>query len=204
MIELNLLDRPKALKIPVVMGIDLKKINIPLFVISLIVYFVVPDYIKSYYDNLVNEEVQVEKGIVQINVKIEDEIKKQGASKDELELYSKQIEEARVRSLQIDEILKTRTNPKKILEVFARIIPDEVSFQSLSIDLEDNILIKGESNESRAIGDFIAALNDTPYFGGSITPIKQESKLVTINGKETNIDTFELKGNIKNYDMRLK
>lgn len=204
MIELNLLDRPKALKIPVVMGIDLKKINIPLFVISLIVYFVVPDYIKSYYDNLVNEEVQVEQGIVQINTKIEDEIKKQGASKDELELYSKQIEEARVRSLQIDEILKTRTNPKKILEVFARIIPDEVSFQSLSIDLEDNILIKGESNESRAIGDFIAALNDTPYFGGSITPTKQESKLVTINGKETNIDTFELKGNIKNYDMRLK
>ncbi len=204
MIELNLLDRPKALKIPVVMGIDLKKINIPLFVISMIVYFVVPDYIKSYYDNLVNEEVQVEKGIVQINAKIEDEIKKQGASKDELELYSKQIEEARVRSLQIDEILKTRTNPKKILEVFARIIPDEVSFQSLSIDLEDNILIKGESNESRAIGDFIAALNDTPYFGGSITPIKQESKIVTINGKETNIDTFELKGNIKNYDMRLK
>lgn len=204
MIELNLLDRPKALKIPVVMGIDLKKINIPLFVISMIVYFVVPDYIKSYYDNLVNEEAQVEQGIVQINAKIEDEIKKQGASKDELELYSKQIEEARVRSLQIDEILKTRTNPKKILEVFARIIPDEVSFQSLSIDLEDNILIKGESNESRAIGDFIAALNDTPYFGGSITPIKQESKIVTINGKETNIDTFELKGNIKNYDMRLK
>ena len=204
MIELNLLEKRQSFKLPVIAGIDLNKISIPKIIVAIIFYNVSASYLLSYYNEQIAKEEQAATKTRESNSRLTKEIKSQEEGRKELEAYFEQVQKAKVRSLQINEILKTRTNPKKVLEVIGRTIPDDVSFESLSIDVEDNISIVGESFNSRAIGDFIAIINDTPYFGGSITPVKQENKETEIEGVMTRIDTFELKGKIKNYDMRLK
>jgi hypothetical protein len=204
MIELNLLEKKKAIKIPIILGIDIRKINYMAVIISIVFYNGTPPFLLSYYTDLIHAEEAVAASLQSKNSKLEKDIKSRGSGRKELESYTTQIQNAKIRSMQIDEILKARSNPKKIFEVIARTIPEDVSFESLSIDIDDNIVITGESFSSRAIGDFISAINDTPYFGGSITPTKQENKQVTINGALSSVDSFELKGKIKNYDMRLK
>lgn len=204
MIELNLLERKEVKKLPIVLGVDLNKINIPLVVGTIIFYYFSSSYFVTYYEELVAAEEASAAGVKQMNAKIEAEIKSKEGAKKDLEAYSEQIQKAKLRSLQIEEILKTRTNPKKILEVIARTIPDDVSFESLTIDPNDVISIQGESFDARAIGDFISAVNDTPYFGGSITPTSQVNSQVNVGGALLRIDTFTLQGTIKNYDMRSK
>jgi Tfp pilus assembly protein PilN len=204
MIEINLIEKPKAMKMPVIMGFDIKKIHVPMVIASIVFYNLSSYLLTTYYEEVIASENASLELMTQKNTKLEAEIKKRGAGPKELESYNKQLQEAKLRSSQIDEILKSRSNPKKILEVIARTIPEDVSFEKLSIDLEDNILITGESLETRLIGEFITAINDTPYFGGSVTPTKQEHKQVTINGVQSSVDSFELKGKIKNYDMRSK
>jgi hypothetical protein len=74
----------------------------------------------------------------------------------------------------------------------------------MSIDSDDNVIIRGQSYASRSIGDFVSAINDTPYFGGTVTLVQQESKPQVIDGVTSTTEVFELKGKIKNYDMRSK
>jgi Tfp pilus assembly protein PilN len=204
MIELNLLERRQVMKIPVIMGIDLKKISIPKMIAAIVFFNVAPYFLNQHYQDLIKNEALITEDLQKQNAKLEIDIKSRGDGKKELDIYTEQIQKSKVRSAQIDEILKTRSNPKKIMEVIARSIPEDVSFDTLTIDVDDNILISGESFDARAIGNFISAINDTPYFGGSIIPTKQENKHSTINGVITSVDSFEIKGKIKNYDMRSK
>ena len=203
MIELNLLERKVKVKLPVIAGIDLNYVNIPLVIVAILITGASSYYYTSYYEEIIAKEESVGAGIKEQTSKIDAEIKSKEAKKRELEAYIEQVQKARVRSLQIDEIIKTRTNPKKILEVIARTIPDEVTFDTLEITANDDISINGESSDPRSIGEFIAAVNDTPYFGGSITPSSQNSVQVDNgSGVFTKVDNFSLRGKIKNYDMR--
>lgn len=204
MIELNLLERKEVKKLPIVAGIDLNKINIPMVVGAIIFFYASSTYYTAYYEEILAQEEAVASNVREMNKKIEADIKSKEAKKKELEAYSEQLKKAQVRSMQIEEILKTRTNPKKILEVIARTIPTAMTIENLIIDKSDNISLSGTSYDSRAIGDFIAAMNDTPYFGRSITPTSQENAQEERDGVSVRIDRFELAGSIKNYDMRAK
>ena len=203
MIELNLLERKAKVRLPVIAGFDLNFVNIPMVIIAFLITFASSYYYTSYYEEIIAKEEAIGTGIKDQTAKIDAEIKSKEAKKRELEAYFEQVQKARIRSLQIDEIIKTRTNPKKILEVIARTIPDEVSFDSLEIERNDEITISGNSYDPRSIGEFIAAVNDTPYFGGSISPTAQNSALEDNGtGVMAKIDSFTLHGKIKNYDMR--
>jgi len=74
----------------------------------------------------------------------------------------------------------------------------------MSINEKHEVTITGGSYSPRAIGEFITAINDSPYFGGSITPSSQENKQEILDGVMTSYELFELKGKVINYDMRSK
>jgi hypothetical protein len=186
------------------LGLDLNKINVPLVIGALLFYNITPSYLTDYFIKAVATEENNLAEAKKANTKLETEIKGKGEGKRELESYVEQVKKSKVRSMQIEEILRIRTNPKKILEVIARTLPADVSFESLSIDSDDNVMVRGQSYASRSIGDFVSAINDTPYFGGTVTLVQQESKPQVIDGVTSTTEVFELKGKIKNYDMRSK
>jgi len=202
MIELNLLEKKEPFRLPSVVGIDLNALNFKMLGVALFLYYVPGMFLESSMAGKFNEANSQLDSLNDQNNKLKKEIGKDSNVKDQLEAYKIQEGKLRNRSAQVDEILKYRTNPKKILEKIARSIPEDLWFNELFINEKNEVTITGGAYSSRAIGEFITNINDSPYFGGSITPSKQENKQETLDGLQTNYDLFELKGKIINYDMR--
>lgn len=202
MIELNLLEKKQPLRLPVVLGVDLNNLNFKMIGFALFIYYVPEIFVHNYFEEKVSTENSVLEQLKTENQKITNEIGKNQNIKAQLDAYNKQVEKLKGRSAQVDEILKIRTNPKKILEKIARSIPDDLWFDELKINENKDISITGGAYTPRSIGEFITIINDSPFFANSISPTKQENKQEILDGVSTSYETFELKGKIKNYEMR--
>lgn len=202
MIELNLLEKKQPFVLPTVLGIDLNIINLKMLGVALVIYYLPGTINGIIFDDKITEvQAQLDQ-LNQQNSKLEKEIEKDADIKNQVSAYKTQVTRLQKRSNQVDEILKNRTNPKKILEKIARSIPEDVWFNSMYINEKNEILIKGGAYTPRSIGEFISVINDSPYFGGSITPTMQENKKESLDGIQSNYESYELKGKIINYDMR--
>lgn len=202
MIELNLLEKKEPLRLPVMLGVDFNALNFKMLGLAIVIYYVPEIFVRGMFDHQLKSEEETYQSILSETQKIEAEIGKKTNTKTQLEAYNKQVEKLKARSTQVDEILKIRTNPKKILEKIARSIPEDLWFDSLKIDEKSDVTISGGADSPRSIGEFITIINDSPFFGNSITPVKQESRNENLDGVPMNVEVFELKGKIKNYDMR--
>lgn len=202
MIELNLLEKKQPLVLPTVLGVDLNNLNLKMLGVALVLYYMPGVVVSQLFDEKIAETNAVLSGLNAQNAKLQSAINKDADIKNQVDAYKEQVGRLQKRSNQVDEILKTRTNPKKILEKIARSIPEDVWFDSMSISDSNEVIISGGSYSPRGIGEFITAINDSPYFGGTITPSKQENKRESLDGITTNFEAFELKGKIINYDMR--
>lgn len=202
MIELNLLEKKKPFILPPILGMDLSVVNFKMLAVALVIYYSPGFVADQMYDGKMEEAKQQSESLEKENKKIKDDLSKDGNVQSQYQAYKEQVERLQSRSSQVDEILKNRTNPKKILEKIARSIPEDVWFTELTISSSNEITIKGGSYSPRAIGEFITTINDSPYFNGSITPSKQENKREVLDGNYATFEQFELKGKITNYDMR--
>jgi len=202
MIELNLLEKKQPLRLPVVLGVDLNDLNFKMLGLAFFIYYIPEIFVRSHFDDELKAEQETLSAIQTDYQKVEKEIGKNTNVKQQLDAYNKQIEKLKARSAQVDEILKIRTNPKKILEKIARSIPEDLWFDSLRINENKEMVIIGGAYSPRSIGEFITIINDSPFFGNTITPVRQENKTENMDGMPSNYELFELKGKIKNYDMR--
>lgn len=201
MIEINLVEPKKVNKNPVILGMDLKQINVKLLV-GAILFMYVPDItIMPIWES---EKKSIEAKIVGLN----DELAKQkkeleGSDKlrQELEAYNKQAENLVTRSNQIDQILKIRSNPKKLLEKLARSVPVDLWFNELKIANDKSIKISGGSTSWKSIGVFMQTINDSPFFGKSmILKNSTESSTSNATAKAERSETFSVEGKIETYE----
>lgn len=202
MIKLNLLDRKKAAGLPTVLGMDLNKVNLKAVIISLVVLVLPPHVIDYIYVEKINT---INQNLASLNAQseiIKKEIESNEEVRTQLESYKAQVKKLEMRSRQVDEILQFKSNPKKVLEKVARSIPDDVWIESLSIDKAHDFSLKGGADSARSIGEFITIVNDSPYFGGTLTPTRQENVREDSPNGVSSYESFELRGRIINYDMR--
>jgi Tfp pilus assembly protein PilN len=204
MIELNLLEKKKPFVLPSILGMDLSILNFKMLLVAFVLYYS-PNFIvgQIFDEKMAATQASLDK-LTADNAKIKNEVGREGDIKSQYQAYKEQVTKLQNRSNQVDEILKNRTNPKKILEKIARSIPEDLWFTDLSINNSNEIAIKGGAYTPRAVGEFITSINDSPYFGGSITPSRQENKKDVLDGVPTTFELFELRGKIINYDMRTK
>ena len=202
MIELNLLEKKASLRLPSVLGVDLNNLNFKMILLSIFLFYIPDIFIHSYFEEKISNEVEVLSAIKKDINKISKDVGKNADIKGQLDAYNLQVEKLKARSAQVHEILKIRTNPKKILEKIARSIPEDLWFDQLKISENKDVSIIGGAYSPRSIGEFITVINDSPFFANTITPVKQENKQETTNGVVGNFESFELKGKIINYDMR--
>ena len=202
MIELNLLEKKNPIRLPSIMGLDLTAINFKMIGISIFIFYVPEIFIHSHFDGEVKDQEEILSKTSTASEKAKKEIGKKSDLKSQLDAYNLQVEKLKSRSAQVDEILKIRTNPKKILEKVAKSIPEDLWFDQFKISENQDVLIIGGATSPRSIGEFITVINDSPFFGNSISPVKQENKQENRNGEIENFEYFELKGKVKNYEMR--
>lgn len=202
MIEINLAEPRKVSKAPVVLGMDFTQINIK-WLIGSILFLYVPDFTLIPYWQ--SESKEIENKITILNsdlAALKKELRGSDKLRQELEAYNKQVESLKIRSAQIDQILKIRSNPKKLLEKLARSVPADLWFTNLVIEADNKIQISGASISWKSIGVFMQTINDSPFFGKSMN-LKNSAPTTTVNNttsKEERSESFVIEGKVEIFD----
>lgn len=200
MIEINLIAKKKKAHIPVILGIDINKINfialgLSLTLLYLPAWILVPDWEE--------EKQEVDDTLADLNarlLKVNREIQASADVQDQLDAFNQQIERLEARSLQVQEIIDRRTNPKRVLETIARSTPEQMWFNELRIEEANQLVIKGGAQNYRSIGDFITAANGSPFFGSSLVLESSSTEEEEVANTTMRVEKFEIKGNIVTYD----
>lgn len=198
MIEINLIKQKEPFKIPLILGMDLNAINwklvILFFVLSkLPAWFLYPSWEQKIVE-IEEENAALEKRQARLNA----DIRKNDDVSKQLEAYNKQVERLRTRGTQVEQIIKSKTNPKKLLEKIARDIPKDMWIGELTINDDRTMILRGETSSYRSIGDFILSLNESAFFGNSL----EIGNTQTVDDASTGsrIETFDLSGKIQTFD----
>lgn len=200
MIEINLVEQKKAKAQAVVFGMDLKKVNLKLIALSIIMLYV-PDF--TIYQYWQEERASVQNEINNLTQKVSvlnQDLEGHDNIRKELAAYNEQIDKLKKRSEQIDQILKYKINPKKLLERIARNMPQDLWFERLEITGEKEIRIVGQSTSYKSIGAFIVSIKETPFFGESFSLKESKTKEETFLGKLERVEEFSLGGRIEVFD----
>jgi Tfp pilus assembly protein PilN len=199
MIEVNLLEQKKPMKMPVVLGVDLAKINYKKIIIAIVISYL-PEYL--YYPTMVDEvtakNAEIE-SLKQELAKIQADIKGNEAVKNQLEAFNKQVERLKERSEQVEKIIKTRTNPRKIMERIARNMPEDMWLKTLEISKDKKMTMDGLSSSYKSIGNFIVLLNESSFFGKSVTLADSKTEEDAAQ-KTRRLEFFKIVGTVDSYD----
>lgn len=200
MIEINLLGRKKKRKIPKILGVEITEINFKMVVIvyllshvpSLVIYPSWEDEIKKIQDEVTT--------LTREEKNLNDFIKKNQNAEDKLKAFNEQVELLRIRSAQVDKIIKSKTNPQKLLEKMARSIPEDMWLKTLEIKVDRSLIMKGASVSYKSIGDFIRLGNEARFFNNTLRLKTSETKAEKVNGADYRFQHFEIEGTIETFD----
>lgn len=201
MIKINLLEKNKPFRLPVVAGIDFNEIKFKLVLLGTIIYLIpdlfLPDFFASRQEKLNQQVEQLNKELTKINL----ENKKHKGSVDQLEVYKQQEARLVERSKQVEKIIKTRTNPWQVLEKLAKSTPDDLWFDQVVISSNKTIGIQGAALSYKSIGLFIASNNDSRFFGNTMKLGTSETKSIKVEGDPYRVETFSINGSIRSFDV---
>tara|TARA_R110000868_G_scaffold55424_8_gene172369 strand:+ start:33203 stop:33817 length:615 start_codon:yes stop_codon:yes gene_type:complete len=201
MIKINLIEKKKNAKPVVVLGVDVRTINFKLLFVAILIYYIP----KNYMTGVWQEEIRaLDKQIEILDAQsktVREDLKSFDGVKQELESYKRQIEKLRERSAQVDRILKEKTSPKRLLERMARVAPQDLWFDELTIQDDRSLLLKGGADSYKSIGDLIVTLNETPYFKNSLNLAKSETKTEVDGGREVRTESYEIVGTVESFEI---
>lgn len=200
MIEINLLAQRKKRRAAAVMGLDLSAINIKMVVVAVIIYFAQDMAIPPYYQGI-EDEVQQQINTTQSELSaLKQELRQHAKVKERLQAYERRVKELKKRSEFVDQIIKSRTNPKKLLEKIARSVPDDMWFEKVILGDDRQISISGRAEAYKSIGDFLTMANDSAFFGKSLTLASSATMDEVLYGKKKRVEVYEIKGTIETFD----
>ena len=199
MIKINLIEQKKPLKIPVVLGIDFTRINYKFLVVALALSFVPEKFVfPRFTETEKNEEVKI------LDIKKENRLltKKLKANKDlqkKIDDTEKKISELKLKTKQIEKILKIKTNPKPALERVAKDIPTDLWLTSMALTDSQNIVINGLSYSFKSISNFLSLINDSKFFNRSLGVSDSKTLVENFRGKKRRVESFSIKGTMNVY-----
>ncbi|MBT7608527.1 MAG: hypothetical protein HN576_02145 [Bacteriovoracaceae bacterium] len=200
MIEINLIKKKAAFEIPIILGMNLNLINYKILIIAYICTFT-PEWFLKPELNIIEKDLKIKIAVKQKRLaKLKAEVGKNTNLEDQLDAFNRQIEKLKERSIQVENIINSKTNPSKLLERIARAMPEELWLTQIEINERSEIKISGLANSYKAIGDFITNANSSPFFGKSLilskSGVLDEKKINT----EVRLEKFEVKGSIETYE----
>lgn len=200
MIEINLLGQKKPFTVPLVMGVDLTKINWKLIIVA-IIFNQLPDFL--IYPEW-TDEIKVKQGkLSEFRKKLtalEKEVKSHSDVRKKLEAFNRQVKRLNDRSTQVQKIIQERTNPASLLEKIARVIPGDLWLTALEIKNDKKINLFGQSTSYKSIGNFITSSNESAFFGRSLNLTDSKTVEDTAQGKGKRVENFSIAGNITSFD----
>lgn len=194
MIKINLIEQKKPLKIPVVMGIDVTKINFKWLIFAFIIYKLPPNFVFPRFETT---QKNLRDSITEIRSKNSKLLKKLGENKDlqkQITETEKKIQELKIKTKQIENILKIKTNPMPALERVAKDIPNDLWLVSLSLNDSSKFSMTGFSYSFRSISNFISLANDSKFFNRSLGVSDSKTLVETYKGQKRRVESFAIVG----------
>ncbi|WP_034720378.1 PilN domain-containing protein, partial [Bacteriovorax sp. DB6_IX] len=68
-----------------------------------------------------------------------------------LTAFDQQIKKLKTRELQVEQVLKQKTNPKNILSALSKIVPEDLWFDKMSINKEKRLFLEGGAVSYRSV-----------------------------------------------------
>ena len=200
MIEINLLEKKNTFKAPVVLGIDLGKLPWKSIIISYLVATYPMGYLQEHFQGQQTAKKQEADVLNKRLRRLKRDLKKNQGIKDQLTAFNRQIDRLKERSEQVDKIIELKTNPRYLLEKVARATPEDLWFNEINVNDQDEITIKGASESYRSIGLFIAKANESAFFGKSLQLKDSKTEEVEEKGVTFRQESFVIQGKISLYD----
>ena len=178
------------------MGIDVTKINYKFLIVSIILYYIPGCHI---YPRFKTAEENSRSEIAVLNKENKGYVEKLKKNKDvgkKIEEFNKKIQDLKVKTKQIEKILKVKTNPMPALERIAKDIPEDLWLTKIMLDNNTEISIEGMSYSFRSISNFISVINDSKYYNRSLGVVDSKTLMENYKGKKRRVESFVIKGQI--------
>jgi len=200
MIEINLVARRKAAAQSSLSGINLSKANWKLIIAFAAIYFIVPYYLENTWKEEADAQQQERDKLQKEVSKLSQEITKNKDVKEMLSQFAAQEKKLKSRTDLVNEIIKTKINPEKVLERVARDIPTDVWIDELVIAQDKTITITGQAITYKDIGDFTVRANESKFFGKSLMLKNAASEEIQLKGGKKRVEKFTIAGQIVAFD----
>jgi len=204
MISINLTEKKKKFTAPVVLGMDLSKIPVKKIIVVFIFTQIPLFFLGLYTNKLTSDAEDKTQALRSKEKKLRQEVRKNKKIVKQLEAYNQQIIDLKKRGEQVRQILRSRTNPRFVLEKVARAMPEKLWLEKVLINTNKEITFEGGSEDYRSIGSFIKDLNDTAYFNKRLQLEDSKTKTEKVSKREYRYESFTIKGKIDTFNPFLE
>ena len=196
MIEINLAKKKSQVNFA---GVDLTKLPFKTIIAALAVKLFIPSF---YADTFVEKKAKYNAQIKKIKKKI-DVIKKEERRladlKEQIDSFKIKTKELEERSVQVEKILRIKTNPNNLLENVARSLPEDVWLKTIAIRGNKLTLI-GNSVSYQSIGLMLEKLRESPFFDERLRENSQKNIERQLDGEKVRLLEFKITGPIVRYN----
>lgn len=200
MIEINLVKQKEPFKVPVILGMDLNAVNwkavAVVFVFSLAIdWFLVPHFESAKGET----QAQIDSLSEKLN-KLKKENSKFKDIDKQLEAFNRRVDELKSKSAQVEKIVKSKTNPKKLLEFLSKETPKDMWFNTIKLNPDNTIRIEGGSSSYKSIGSFLVAARGSSYFRNALD-LTSSNTIEEKNSEGVNrIESYVIDGKVESFD----
>jgi Tfp pilus assembly protein PilN len=199
MIKINLLDKRRFKVSTKILGLKIQDLNLKFLAISLLTIYLTDLLDLAYFKG---QAKNLDNSIAALREQDKELAKKLFEMKDlkkELDSYDGQMNRLKIIGEQVDKILKSKANPKRLLERTARNVPEDLWLDEIQITTDREYIIKGKSISYKSIGDFLALCNESVYFGGTMNLVTSKTIEMKEIGPNVRVEEFEIKGKIMSF-----
>jgi Tfp pilus assembly protein PilN len=200
MIKINLIEKKKTFTAPVVLGVDFSNLPVKLIILAILGTQIPLSIFEGYLEGVSSEAVVTTTNLRKKQKALKREIKKNKKISEKLNGFNEKIVALKKRGEQVDLIIKTRTNPRHLLEKIARLTPEKLWLNKLTISETKTIQIEGGADTYRSIGTLIKGLNETAFFNKGLQ--LKDSKTVSedVGRYKYRTESFVIEGKINAFN----
>lgn len=201
MIEINLLEKKKQFRLPVVLGIDLNEVNWKPLVFAYVVQFVVTSFILPEFDFGLKEMQDKVVPLKNELRKIQRDVRKNKGLTELLAAFEEQIARLKQREKEVEAVMQLKTNPKNVLSGITKIIPEDLWLDKLTIGSDKKIYMEGAAISYKSVGEFIIKSNELEFFNSTITIKDSTTEETKLYGTSYRLQKFKLEGAVSSFGV---
>jgi hypothetical protein len=201
MIEIDLLEKKKPVRLPTVAGIDLNEVSLRPLILAYIVKICVDSFILPGIGSNIEDLQLKSTSLAKRQRKLQAEQKKNRNIKDLLSAFDKQIAKLKLRETQVEKVLKQKSNPKNILAALSKIVPEDLWFNNLKIDKSKKLFLDGGAVSYRSVGELISKSNELEFFNGAIIIKDSTTEEKKHFGQTYRLQKFTIEGAIQSFGV---